>query len=199
MMRLQHSAWRLYTVWMQHRKTSVCVSQGVLLYGTILLLIIPVRLLLAATISIIVHELFHLFALRILGIPVFGISFNICGAKIQTQEMLPKQELVCALAGPIGGLVLMLLYRYCPVISFCALVQTCYNLLPIYPTDGGRVLRCALKLLAIGDAHRWILGVEWITIILVVLGCVYVMIVYPIGIAPICLPLFLILNTVRNK
>jgi membrane-associated protease RseP (regulator of RpoE activity) len=159
----------------------------------------PFRLLFAAVISVIVHELFHLIALLLLGIPVFGVSFGIYGARIQTQEMLPKQELICALAGPVGGLVLVLLYRYCPVISICALVQTCYNFLPIYPTDGGRVLRCALQLLLKQDAHQWIVGVEWVTMMIVTLGCIYVTIVYPVGIIPICLPIFILLNIVKNK
>lgn len=180
-------------------KVKIQFSRGLPFYFVILILVIPIRLLFAVIISVAVHELFHLIALRALGVTVFEIVFDVGGARIKTQEMLPKIELLCALAGPIGGLLLVSLYRYCPAISICALAHTCYNLLPVFPTDGGRVLRCAIRLLSKNNAQNWITGLELAIITIIIIVCVYVTIVYPVGVIPICFATMLLLNGISNK
>ena len=58
----------------------------------------------------------------------------------------PVRELLAAAAGPVGSLSLMLMGRFFPRLALCGLVQGLFNLLPIYPLDGGRILRRALEL-----------------------------------------------------
>lgn len=122
-------------------------SSGFLLGLAAMVLLIPLKWLAAVLISAALHELFHMAALFLLGIRVFGIKVDIHGAKIDTQSMSDGQELICALAGPLGGFALLGLAKWFPELSICAVFHSLYNLLPVYPADGGRVLRCGARLI----------------------------------------------------
>ena len=73
--------------------------------------------------------------------------------------MEPVQEALSALAGPAGSFLMLLLCRVFPEAALWGTVQGLFNLLPVYPLDGGRVLRCA-----VGE-KRW-LRVEKMVIML---------------------------------
>lgn len=113
----------------------------------ILLLILPLKWLLSAAVAALVHEFGHILAIRLTGGSISAISIHSGGAEIETPPMDPSQELICALAGPVCGLVLVLFARWFPLIALCALVQSAYNLLPVYPLDGGRALKRSMELL----------------------------------------------------
>lgn len=113
----------------------------------ILLLILPLKWLLSAAIAALIHEFGHILAIRLTGGSISAISIHPGGAEIETPPMEPAQELICALAGPVCGLVLLFFIRWLPLISLCAAVQSAYNLLPVYPLDGGRALKGTLELL----------------------------------------------------
>lgn len=169
-------------------------------YLAILLLIVPLRLLLAAIISAVTHELFHILALRLLRVPINEIYIGLRGAKISTQPMTQKQELICALAGPIGGILLILFYRWIPAISLCAFVQTLYNLLPLYPTDGGRALQCcAYLLLPEKYAHRFTWGLEIVTLSMILAASIYGSFGLHLGIIPLLFAFSVLLQSARRK
>lgn len=105
------------------------------------LLALPFSWVLAMVIAAAVHELGHCAALFALDIPIFSISIGPFGAKIETGPMEPGQELRCALAGPGLGLMLCLFWRWIPKCAGFALAQSLFNLLPVWPLDGGRALR----------------------------------------------------------
>ena len=110
-----------------------------------LLLLVPLRWLLAWLLAASVHELGHILAIHFCGGRIRKLEIGAAGASIEILPMPPPREMICALSGPAGGLLLVLLFRQLPYAAFCALIQSAYNLLPIYPLDGGRVLRCVLE------------------------------------------------------
>lgn len=129
------------------KKPRILFTQWFCLYLALLLLLVPLRWLLAAAISITVHEICHIVAIRAFGVPIDSIHIRLDGARIQASALTAWQEIICALAGPIGGLCLLPLARWFPVTALCAAFHSIYNLLPVYPQDGGRALRCGVKLL----------------------------------------------------
>lgn len=138
------------------------VREGwVWLFWALLLLTLPLNWLIAAAVAAAFHEGCHYAALRLLGGRAVSLRIGLTGAVMDISPMEPRRELVCALAGPVGGLLPVLLYRTFPRLALCALVQSAYNLLPLWPLDGGRAVRCLLALLLPRDkAERVSLWVE---------------------------------------
>ena len=115
----------------------------------LVLLLVPLKWLLAAIVAASVHELGHFAALRHCGVEISQLRFDIGGAKMKVGCLGRGQEFVCSLAGPVAGLCLVLFARWMPRTAVCACIQSAYNLLPIYPLDGGRAFRCL-----VGDCGR---------------------------------------------
>lgn len=129
------------------KQLRISLSPGLYLFLALLALMIPLRWLFAIVVSVMVHELFHILAIRCFGNRICSIQIGVDGAKIQTAPMPLWQELICALAGPVGGILLLFLGRWFPMLALCSGFHSLYNLLPVYPQDGGRALRCGAQLL----------------------------------------------------
>ena len=113
-----------------------------------MILLLPAGFLVSAFAAAALHECCHLIALCLFRVQVYRIEVSALGARILTAPLTCSQELICALAGPVGSLLCLSLLRFFPVFAFCGFVQGLYNLLPLYPMDGGRILNCILQLLA---------------------------------------------------
>ena len=114
----------------------------------LMLLLFPVRVLMGVLLAAITHELGHLAAIRLTGGMVRRVCLRAGGAVIETAPMSPGREVLCALAGPAAGALTVLCWRSFPELALAGLAQTAFNLLPIYPLDGGRVVRnicCKLR------------------------------------------------------
>lgn len=120
-----------------------------------------------AVVSILVHELGHAVAARILGLQVLSITIHGLGGVTRHQQARgPIGALVVSLAGPAAGfglaaagLVLTLLSLpgllgdAAAQLLFLNVLWSVFNLLPIYPLDGGNALSQVLQLvLAPGTA-----------------------------------------------
>ena len=112
------------------------------IWGCLLLLLAPLELVFSFYAAAAIHESCHILALRLFHIPIYSITLSISGAVIQTAPLPPKQEFLCAAAGPAGSFLCVLFLRFLPLVAIFGLIQGIYNLLPIYPMDGGRMLRC---------------------------------------------------------
>lgn len=123
------------------------------------LLALPFSWVLAMVTAAAVHELGHCAALFALEIPIYSVHIGPFGAKIETGPMEPGQELRCALAGPGLGLMLCLFWRWIPKCAGFALAQSLFNLLPVWPLDGGRALRALREVIGprFGKSRRFLL------------------------------------------
>jgi Zn-dependent protease len=115
-------------------------------------------------VCVILHELGHSLVARAHRIPVLGITLYFFGgvSHLGRDPLRPSAELQVALAGPLVSAVLVAgcimgsvavgrdseialvstaLLRYLAAVNFAIL---CFNLLPAFPLDGGRVLRAVL-------------------------------------------------------
>ena len=125
-----------------------------------LMLTVPLSWLTASLLAAIIHEMCHILVITAFKLPIYGVSVGLSGAKIHTAPLLPWQEFACAAAGPVGSFLCVLLIHRWPMIALCGLVQGFFNLLPIYPLDGGRMLRCLFRVIGKIPCKESNLGVQ---------------------------------------
>ena len=132
--------------------------------------------------SILLHELGHAFAGRLLGAPVSHIDLTGLGGVAYFERSLPKSAFIRSaiyLAGPAVNLLLWLgldalageaagsgnpmLALPLAVLSYSNFLLMCFNLLPAYPLDGGHTLDAWLSA---------VFGSQWATRIVACLGLV---------------------------
>lgn len=161
---------------------SICVKGQMYILLSIALLIIPLPWLTAWVISAAIHEVSHYLALRLLKVEVISVVIGAAGATINTGPISWKKEVFCALAGPVGGLLLCLSASWFPRLALCAMAQSVFNLLPVYPLDGGRAVRCVvLSLFGESVAHTVSVVIGVLCFIFMISVSVY----WELGVVPI--------------
>jgi len=125
-------------------------------------------------VSIIIHEFSHSLVARKYGLEIKGITLFIFGgvAEMKDEPDSPKTEFFMAIAGPIASFMLSILFGVLyqvakitefpvPVIGILGylsavnMLLAVFNMVPAFPTDGGRILRSLLW---------WIKGdIRWAT------------------------------------
>ena len=181
-------------------RMAISFTRGMFLYIALLLMMIPFRLFAAVVISAVIHECFHIASIRIMGKEIHALQIGPRGAIIHTQIMSDKEELICALAGPLSGFFLIFFFKWTPVIALTGFVHSLYNLLPIYPTDGGRILRCGMRLLFpcnVADKVQY--WTEVVTLSIISAVCAYGTVFLRLGIIPAILAAALLLKSSKRK
>ena len=100
------------------------------------------------------HEGGHLLALAGLRGQLQHVTLSFGDVQIRTAPLPPGAEALCVLAGPAANLLCAGLFlRILPEFAGVSLALGAFNLLPIYPLDGGRLLRLALR--STRAARQW--------------------------------------------
>lgn len=116
----------------------------------------------ALLLSILFHEVGHAFSAKILQIPIERIHIYLFGGMVELRHrpLIPNQEFFVSMAGPIasgllaliGFIILTILnpqtqalfYFSVHFISYMNLLLAVFNLIPVFPLDGGRAMRALM-------------------------------------------------------
>ncbi len=109
-------------------------------------------------VTVLLHEMGHAVVAKHLGYELQQISVLPFGAELslQNDNFTPKDEIKIAVAGPLVNLVLIIIfvalwwifptsYYYTDLFVFSNFVTLVFNLLPVFPLDGGRVYRAIIS------------------------------------------------------
>lgn len=150
-------------------------------YLAILLLILPVKWLIAWIIAVCFHEACHYLAVKLCGGENYNLRIDFGGAVLTCSQLSDKKHLFSLLAGPLGGFLFVLLGRWFPRVALCSWILSVYNLLPLLPLDGGQALRLLMK-----NSHSFYY-VERVVLILLTICGVYVSVFLHFGVLPVAI------------
>lgn len=172
---------------------SVCFLLGALL------LVLPLNWLLASVFAAVLHEFAHAAVCVLSGGRIDGVDIGLGGARIYAVFPGKLQECICAAAGPAASLLLIAVCQFAPEVSICGAIQGVFNLLPIYPMDGGRILRCLLEWIFPEKADRILRRIGYLTAVVLALLLLIAAILRILGLFPFLCCTILILRALPGK
>ena len=123
----------------------IYIHTNLFFWTALLILLLPLDWIIAAISAALVHELCHILLVYCLNGRILKLNLQSNGCILETTRMKEWKQFMCILAGPLGSVSLLTLYRIAPKVAICGLIHGGYNLIPIVPSDGGHLLQLILN------------------------------------------------------
>lgn len=171
-------------------KVPISIKPGFFLFLALSLLILPIKWVVAWVVAVVIHEACHYWALRACKAEILHMEVGLSGVVIET-DIGGLRECLCAIAGPLASLCLILCRKWFPELAVCGFLQAVFNLLPVFPLDGGRFIRALQEKYAPG--HPWLRKLpENATLVLLFGVGLYGSLRLCLGLIPLMIPLVLL-------
>jgi len=175
----------------------IIVKPDAYFFCALVLLLLPLQWIPAILLSSAIHELFHYVALRLCGEQVYALTIGAGGAVMDTTGLSNRKGIICTLAGPASCMFVLLFYRWFPRTCLCSVIHSLYNLLPVFPLDGGRAMRCLAQGLS-GHPGLAVL-IENTTLVLIALSAVYAACILELGVLPLLFACMMVVKAKKNS
>jgi len=148
------------------------ITPGAYACLAMVLMLVPLRWVLSLLIAAAVHESFHIGMIHLMGGQITSIRIGAAGAQIQVYPLPVWREILCAAAGPLGSGLLILSVKWLPEIALCGFIQALWNLIPLYPLDGGRIISGIIWIMSPNCAEKITKWIRLTVIGLTIVACV---------------------------
>ncbi|MGN1301180.1 MAG: M50 family metallopeptidase [Clostridia bacterium] len=156
-------------------KIQISINIEIFLFIIIFILTKQIQIYVIFILFTLIHEITHAITGIILGLKIKKFAIMPFGFKITFEEnkekrKMPIKKFIIALAGPLINLILMvfaIILKLHTNIIYANLIIAVFNLIPIYPLDGGRILKSILSIKLVPKRTNYIINkISNITIII---------------------------------
>lgn len=128
------------------------INLQIFIFAIIFYLTKQIRIYTILMIFAFIHELGHLLAGILMGLKAKGIDIMPFGVSINFEDYSNKyiaKRIIIAMAGPLVNIIIVILGIYNnweEEIIYSNILIGLFNLIPLYPLDGGRILKYIIQL-----------------------------------------------------
>lgn len=134
-------------------KIQISINIEIFLFIIIFIISKQINIYAIFIISTLLHEISHAITGMFLGLKlrkfcIMPFGFKITFEETGTYKTNTKKQFIIAISGPIVNICIMILaiiFNLHSSIIYANLIIAIFNLIPIYPLDGGRILKSILK------------------------------------------------------